>query len=90
MAKKRDLKQTINFICGDLFAEAMAAALYGNKDNKETADNLLSTIIITRNDFVSRVCHPEPGMKARAYYNRLIKDFNSQVSDIIDKIGNLG
>lgn len=90
MAKKRDLKRNINYVCGDLFAEAMATALYGNKDNMEAADNLLSTIIIMRNDFVARISHPEPGMKAHKYYMTLIKDFNLQVSDIIDKIGNLG
>lgn len=90
MAKKRELKRTINFICSDLFAEAMAAALYGNKENKESADDLLSTIIVTRNDFVARISHPEPGMKPHVYYKALIKDFNIQVSDIIDKIGSLG
>lgn len=90
MAKKRDLKRTINYICSDLFAETMAAALYGNKENKDAADNLLSSIIIMRNDFVARISHPEPGMKAHSYYKALIKDFNAQVSDIIDKIGNLG
>lgn len=90
MAKKRDLKRTINYICSDLFAEAMAAALYGSNDNKEAADNLLSTIIITRNDYVARISHPEPGMTPKVYYKTLIKDFNNQTSDIIDKIGNLG
>lgn len=90
MAKKRDLKRNINYVCSDLFAEAMATALYGNKDNKDAADNLLSTIIITRNDFVARISHPEPGMKPRDYYKALIRDFNEQISDIIDKIGNLG
>lgn len=89
MANKRVLKRTINNICGDLFAEAMAAILYGNMVHKEAADNLLTTIIITRNDFVSRVSHPEPGMKAHDYYKALINDFNNNTSDIIDRIGNI-
>ncbi len=90
MAKKRDLKRNINYVCSDLFAETMATALYGNKGNKGAVDNLLSTIIITRNDFVARISHPEPGMSPREYYKVLIRDFNEQISDIIDKIGNLG
>ena len=68
----------------------MAAAIYGNLENKESADNLLSTIIITRNEFVSRISHPEPGMKASKYYRALINDFNQSTLDIVDKIGNLG
>lgn len=90
MAKKRDLKRTINYICSDLFAETMAAAIYSGMENKEAADNLLSTILLTRNDFVKRISHQEPGMKAKKYYKALINDFNENISDIIDKIGNIG
>lgn len=90
MAKKRNLKRAINYACSDLFAETMAAVLYGGKDNKSAADNLLASILIMRNDFVSRISHPEPGIKARKYYQELIKNFNESVSDIIDKIKYIG
>jgi predicted nucleic-acid-binding protein len=90
MAKKRDLKQTINYICSELFAEAVAASLYGATTNTESIEELFSTILITRNDFVKRISHPEPGMKAKKYYDKLIMDFNDRVSDIIDQIANLG
>lgn len=90
MAKKRDLKQTINYICSELFAEAVAASLYGATTNTESIEELFSTILVTRNDFVKRISHPEPGMKAKKYYDKLIMDFNDRVSDIIDQIGNLG
>lgn len=90
MAKRKILKRQINYICCDLFAEAMAAALYSTKDNREAMDDTLASIIILRNDFIKRVSHPEPGMKPKDFYQALYKDFNLQVSDIIDKIGNLG
>ncbi len=90
MAKKKDLKQTINYICSELFAEAVAASLYGTKVSEEAAENLLSSIIITKNDFVKRISHPQPGMEPKKYYARLVSDFNHRVSDIIDQIGNLG
>jgi hypothetical protein len=90
MAKKRDLKQKINHICGELFAEVVAASLYGTVTNAENTESLLSTIIVTRNDFIKRISHPEPGMTAKKYYDRLIMDFENRVSDIIDQIENLG
>jgi hypothetical protein len=90
MAKKKDLKHTINCICSDLFAEAVAASLYGSEKNTTDAQQLLSSIIVLRDDFVKRISHPEPGLKARQYYNNLIDDFNHQISDIIDQISNLG
>ena len=31
MANKRTLKHSINLVCGDLFAECVAARLYGNR-----------------------------------------------------------
>ena len=89
MAKKRNLKRQINYICSDLFAETMAAALYGAKVDMEAVDDTLATILVLRNDFIKRISHPEPGMEAKLFYKSIIKDFNLQVSDIIDKIGNL-
>ncbi len=89
MAKKRNLKQTINYICSDLFAEGVAASLYGAQKDEDAVNNVLSLIIVTRNDYVKRISHPEPGMKPRIYYKRLIADFNEQINDIINQISNL-
>ncbi len=89
MAKKRELKQTINYICSDLFAAGVAASLYGTEKNEDAVNDILSSIIITRNDFVKRISHPQPGMAPRAYYKRLIADFNQQVNDVINQIGSL-
>ena len=90
LKKKKDLKQTINYICSELLAEAVAASLYGTNKDEETKQQVLSTIIITRNDFVKRISHPEPGLDPKQYYKQLIEDFNHRVSDIIDQIGTLG
>lgn len=89
MANKRNLKRTINYICSDLFAEAVAASLYGEKPNKDNIDALLSSILIIHNDFLGRVSHPEPGMDKKVYYKAIIEDFNKQASEIIDQIQNL-
>ena len=89
MANQRNLKRTINYICSDLFAEAVAASLYGEKPNKDNIDALLSSILIIHNDFLSRVSHPEPGMDKKVYYKAIIEDFNKQASEIIDQIQNL-
>jgi len=89
MASKRDLKRNINYICSDLFAECMAASLYGDNVKNEDVNALLMSIIILKNDFVSRISHPEPGMKTKKYFKALINDFNKQASELIDQISNL-
>jgi len=90
MANKRDLKRTINYITSELFAETVAASLYNGKPSQEDVDGILSSIVMVNNDFIKRTSHPEPGLRAAEYYKNLIKDFNKQVSEIIDQISNLG
>ena len=89
MAKKRELKRSIDYVCSDLFAEAVAASLYGKKINQENLDALLRVILSVHNDFIRRISHPEPGLPAKAYHKVIINDFNTQVNEIVDHIQNL-
>ncbi len=89
MANKRTLKRAINGICEELFADCIAASLYGAVKHPENADALLSTIIKTESNFIARVSHPEPGMTAKAYYKDLREKFTEQVNEIVDQINYL-
>ena len=84
MANKRLLKQTINLISEELFAECIAASLYG--PNRDSAEALVYSTLRMRADFFSRISHLEPGMSARLYYKKLREDFVAQASDIIDQL----
>ena len=89
MSSKRDLKRTINYVCSDLFAECVAASLYSGKPEKEDIDALLASILTMHDQYVRRVSHPEPGMKANTYFKNLISQFNKEISEIIDQISNI-
>jgi len=89
MANKRTLKHAINLICDELFAEAVAATLYGNEPDKENGDAILFSIIRLRTDFVSRISHVEPGIKASTYFMVLRDDFSKEADEIINHINNL-
>lgn len=89
MGNRKDLKQVINFVCDELLAECVAASLYNGTPDASNVESLLLNIIDVRNDFVSRISHPEPGLPKQKYYNILKQDFNERVSEIIDQIGNL-
>lgn len=90
MSNRRKLKRTINYICGGLFAEAVAASLYGESANIENIDSLMASILIMHNNYISRISHVEPGMPAKDYFNDLKNKFNKEVSEIIDQISTLG
>ena len=89
MANKRALKKQINLICEELFAEFIAASLYGNDTKQSDVEALLFTIAKLQEDFVSRISHAEPGMPAKQYYQDIKNKFSAQVSEILDQINNL-
>ncbi len=89
MANKRDLKRNIKCVTGELFVECVAASLYGEKTDPGQTDGILASILMTNSDFIKRVSHPEPGMKTKAYYKKLILDFNKQADELIDQINAL-
>lgn len=86
MANKRTLKKSIENICAELFVNAIAFYLYGPTPDKENANSLAFSIANLQDNFIRRVSHPEPGMKAKAYYDQLWKDFCAQVIEIRDQI----
>ena len=86
MASKRHLKQTINLICEELFAECVAASLYGQ--NRESAEALVWSTLKMRNNYIRRVSHPEPGMPVKVYYKDLKEKFSAQVSELLDQLQN--
>jgi hypothetical protein len=86
MANKRTLKRAIRLICEELFSEAVAVSMYGPESNKGNAEALLFSIIKLEDEYISRISHSEPGMKACQYYKDLREKFSAQVSDILDQL----
>lgn len=86
MANKRVLKKAIHGVCDDLFAEAVALMHYGEKGQKENAKAQLYAIAKMEDECIRRVSHPEPGMKANAYFKDLREKFAAQLSDIVDQM----
>ena len=86
MANKRVLKKVIHGVCDELFAEAVALSYYGTKSQQESATDHLYAIAKIEDECISRVSHPEPGMKASEYYKDLKEKFADQVNIIIDQM----
>ena len=89
MANRRSIKRLINLICEELFAEAVAASLYGNQPDNDNAEAIVSSIVRLHNNYISRISHPEPGMKAKQYYKDLCEKFSIEVDEIADQINNM-
>ena len=86
MANKRTLKHAIHLICEELFAEGIAVSLYGTETQRENANALLYSIVKIEDEFIRRVSHPEPGMKAKLYFKDLRDNFSAQVGEVVDQL----
>ncbi len=89
MARKKDLKKTINCICEELEANCVAYSLYNGKPIDEDVSALFTAILHVQADFISRISHPEPGMPQKQYYKHLVEDFNKHVIELVDQMCNL-
>ena len=89
MSNKRDLKRTINYICGDLFTEGIAASLYGENRDNDNTEAILTAILVMHSNYIRCVSHVQPGMPAKVYFKDLKDKFSKEVNEIIDQLNNL-
>ncbi|MCB9071027.1 MAG: hypothetical protein H6543_00900 [Prevotellaceae bacterium] len=89
MANRRTLKKGIQLVTSDLITESYINYLMLNKMDNAGFDAIVEKIADVNNDFLSRVNHPngtkEPKL-VKAYYKKLIEDFNKEVDQIIEKL----
>ena len=88
MASRRNLKKEISYVIGDLFTECLIYKELVPGTDKEAAEKLIVDLLRIDNEFITRISHTEPG-KAKEYYRALIKDFQKEISEVIDKLTKL-
>ena len=89
MANRRTLKKGIQLVTSDLITESYINYLMLKKMDNAGFDAIVEKIADINNDFLARVNHPngtkEPNL-VKAYYKKLIADFNKEVDQIIEKL----
>jgi len=88
MASRRDLKRDISYVIGDIFTECLIYKELVPGTNQKEAEKLIVDLLRIDNEFITRISHTEPG-KAKEYYRALVKDFQSEISKVIDKLTKL-
>ena len=86
--KRKDLKKHINYLCGELLAECMAAAVFSKKDNQQDVENVMLSIAKMQDDWICRLSHIEPGSK-KLFFQKLKEDMRKRTDEIVDQIQNL-
>ncbi|MBQ9386389.1 MAG: hypothetical protein IJU24_05880 [Bacteroidaceae bacterium] len=88
MASRRDLKRDISYVIGDIFTECLIYKELVPGTNQNEAEKLIVDLLRIDNEFITRISHTEPG-NAKGYYRALVKDFQAQITQVIDKLTKL-
>jgi len=83
--KRRDLKQTVNFLAGELMAECMAIQTYQANVNKDDVENIMKNILFLQNEMLSRISHVEPG-NTKLFFTKLRKELIEKTDEIVAQI----
>jgi hypothetical protein len=92
MASKKDLKQHINKIAGELFTECLFCRLYIPEVDNERVNHLLSSILDMQVEFLNRVNSPSATSNkklVKANYRKLKESLVKKVDEICDEMVNL-
>lgn len=85
MASRKNLKKVIGYISSELLSQAVYVAMNSDRDVAEW-NALFEKILLLNNDYVARVSHKQPGMKASEYFNALCKSFDKEAKEIVAEI----
>ena len=85
--KRRELKKSINNLCGELFAECIALNYYENVD-KDRVASVMESILMMEADIVGRISHVQPGA-GKNFFKKLREDLITRTEEIIDDIQSL-
>ena len=88
MASRRDLKRDISYVIGDIFTECLIYKELVPGTNQNEAEKLIVDLLRIDNEFITRISHTEPG-NAKGYYRALVKEFQTEITKVIDKLTKL-
>ena len=85
--KRRELKKTINYLAGELFAECIALMEYGNV-NEQSVSTVMEHILLMQTDMINRLSHVEKG-NTRQFFKKMREDIANQTELIVEDINGL-
>jgi hypothetical protein len=92
MASKKDLKQQINEIAGELFTECLFCKLYIPEVDNARVDRLMTSILDMQVEFLNRANRPDAASNrklVKASYRKLKESLAKKVDELCDEIANL-
>lgn len=84
--KRRELKKSINYLCGELMAECICIERFAPKGtDKEKVDAVMKNILHMQADLIERLSHVEPGSK-KLFFKKLKEDTRTKTEEIVEQL----
>jgi len=88
MANRRKLKKIVNMVTADLLMECMAVKQANPHIANADVENIVGSILLMQEDFVSRLSHVDRH-QVRRFFRQLEDDMAVSTNEIIDNIFHL-
>ena len=91
MAKRKDLKKDVDFLCNEIRLEILCNLVQKQID-EENFDGLVTRIDKLNEEFRNRIQRPAGNADkklVKAYYKRLLQDFNEETDKIYSELKSL-
>lgn len=88
MAKRRELKKTIEYLSGELMTEVLLSSLQPKADQAKLRE-LMTRICVMNTEYRSRIQNPSGTADkklVKKYYKKLCDDFNTEVDKIYEEL----
>ena len=91
MASRKRLKKDINYLCFEVISDCYNYN-YLHPENKDQVIEIIKNIIVSRNNLIARVNHPDgkdnPKM-VKTYYKSIFNDLIKSVDESFTKLSSL-
>lgn len=87
MASIRNLKKSIHIISNELFSEGLYLQWFGESNNPEKVNEILTKILEKQGEFLARANHPNGTNNKKiikTYYQNLISEINTHITEIME------
>ena len=86
--KRRELKKSITYLCGELLSECLATATYNKNVEQQDVENVIGNILMMQNEMLTRLSHVEPG-STKLFFKKMKEDILSHSEEILAQINSL-
>lgn len=92
MANKREIKKDVDFLVGEVISDCYTYLLINGEKNRDSVIEIISEIVDTRNDLISRVNNQDKSLdtkQVKAHYKAINADLLGAIDQSFSKLSKL-